>query len=294
MSVGERNLIIDEIRNQDLLTFFRTWVESGRSDRMKQKAVGFVFVQALRDNPPNPEVLAEMRKFIADSSNSSIERTLLLGVLSGVKNKESLDVLIEAATTLTDDDAKQAAINAIRFAGDVGDHGTFHEELSPALERIWRESNEQQLLISTAEAMATVGAPSGIKLQIGSALTADGIDNVRAHAAQGSLSEVMNPHAVPFLSELLANEPLTSLTSELAASTLNTIGDSTAAKALLNWLQNSDESAAPFAHGYVVRTRTNALLATWQSALDPTVSFRSEKNREAIRTGLAEYRQNHK
>jgi hypothetical protein len=57
----------------------------------------------------------------------------------------------------------------------------------------------------------------------------------------------------------------------------------------LNWLQNADESAAPFVHDYIVRAKSQALLNAWESALSPSVPFRSEKNREAIRAGLNEY-----
>ena len=66
------------------------------------------------------------------------------------------------------------------------------------------------------------------------------------------------------------------------------IGDVTAGQALVNWLQSTAEDAAPLLRDYLVReTRTPAMWAAWQAALDPEVPFRQEGNREAIRSGIA-------
>jgi hypothetical protein len=141
--------------------------------------------------------------------------------------------------------------------------------------------------------MARIGAPSSIELLISSALDSTSQRNSQALLAQRALPEVLNPDAVTTLSTLLVNQPPTSAVSKLASSTLANMVDATSASALVNWLQNADSSAAPLAHDSVLLTRAPAHLAAWESALIPAVPFRSEKNREAIRTGLAEYRKNH-
>jgi hypothetical protein len=54
---------------------------------------------------------------------------------------------------------------------------------------------------------------------------------------------------------------------------------------LVAWLQNANASAAPLVHDYMLPTQHAEI---WEAALDPSVSFRSEANREAIRAGLAQ------
>ncbi len=104
---------------------------------------------------------------------------------------------------------------------------------------------------------------------------------------------MFNPNAVPPLAARLASQPVGSSGSKLVSDRLARITTPAAAKALLNWLQEVDESASAMAHDYVVATTSPAQLQVWESALNPAVPFRSEKNREAIRGGLAEFHQDH-
>ena len=67
-----------------------------------------------------------------------------------------------------------------------------------------------------------------------------------------------------------------------------------AAKALFDWLEAADATAAPLAQDYVAHITSPAMLKASQAALDLSVPFRSEQNREAIRAGLAQYTANHK
>jgi len=298
IGILEQEAIMSEIRKQDLASIFRMWIEARHvdDDLMKQASLGSALAYVMRERMPSPDLLEQIRAFIADSSNSINERAQLLAALGRAATKESMDVLIQAATTLSDKQMRQAAFEQIRSAGAYAQRGdgAFHEELSPALEQVWRESQDQGLLPSIAVAMAKVGAPSGIELLLSSAL--DGSPNdLRTQVAQRSLlQEVLNPHAVPTLSALLVNQPPTSAASRLASGALANMVDAASAKALLNWLQSADAGAAPLAYDYVVRTRAPAQLAAWESALDPIMPFRSEKNREAIRAGLAEYHQDHR
>ena len=289
MSVSERNRILDEIRKKDLVSFFHTWIESGQSDPTMQQTIGFIFAGALREKPPDREVFEQMRRFISDSSNPGGDRSQLIGVLGSAKTKDALDLLLQLALTLPDKEFQRIVFRSIRSAGGMWEDGTFHAELSPALERVWRESQNPELVASVAFAMAKVGAPSGVELLMSSALAPGPQDDFRASAAREALAEMLNSDAVPTLSARLANDTPTDTASILASSTLLAIGDEIASKAILNWLQNADESAAPLAHDFVARTRTPAQLEAWESALNPAVRFRSEKNREAVRVGLAEF-----
>jgi hypothetical protein len=296
MSPQERDLILDKIKRQDSLTIYHTWIECGGadSDLMKQGTIGTILWGALRYKGPNGEVYKEMSKFIADGSNSTLDRAQLIGILSQAKTKDALAILLQVAAMLQEKDLQTIAFRSIGAAGEIWGDGTFHEELSPALERAWRETQNPNLLASVAVAMAKVGAPSGVDLLISSALASGFQDEIRANAAREALGEMLNSSAVPVLSARLSNETPTDTASVLASSTLVAIGDEIAAKALLNWLQNANESVAQLAHDYTIQTRTPAQLEAWELALNPAVPFRSEKNREAIRTGLAEFHKSRK
>jgi HEAT repeat protein len=288
LSVLERNQIIDEIRNQELISLFNTWRESGRSDVTKQDIVGFVFAQALREKPADPRVFEQMHRFVSDPSNSGIDRSRLLDVLGEAKTKESLELLLQLALTLPDKEFQRIACRSIRAAGGMWENGTFHEELSPALERIWLESQDKDLLASVALAIAKVGAPNGVEKLLVAALASESPEDFRGEIARTVLSSVLNSNAVPVLFERLGVGSDGSAASKLASSTLVAIGDEFAAKHLLKWLQIADESAAPLAHDCVIQTRTPAMLEAWEAALNPTVPFRTERNRAALRAGLVE------
>jgi hypothetical protein len=294
MGVLEASAIQKEIMKQDLAAIFRMMLDAGRveHDRMKQGAIASTMAQAFREKTPSAEFLMQMQQFLADSSNSTEDRAYLVGVLSTAATKESVDLLLRAAAFLEDKQLKQSAALSIRSVGAMRGDGTFHEEVSPPLERAWRESEDQDLLINVAVAIAEIGASRGISLLIHSAVNDAGKDKVRSQAAKGALAyaTILNPNAVPPLAALLNKQPPHSAGSKLARDTLASSGIPEAGNALLQWLWNADESVAPEAREYAAQTRTPAMLKIWESAVDSQVKFRSEKVREAIRAGLAEYR----
>ena len=290
MGLLEANKILLEIGQQDMASIFQRMLDAGRveHDLTKQMAIQSIFSGAMRTETPKLDFLEQMRAFLADRSNSNFERGMLLGALGTAATKEALDILIYAATTMSGQDPRQTAIGAIRTVGATGGAGV---ALSPALESVWRDSSDEELLISVAVAMAEVGAASGVELLLSAALATDGPENVRTRSAIGALEKVFRGSAVPAVAALLADQS-TSPANNLAGSILVQIGDATAANALVNWLQRADASVAPNIRRFLIQTRTEALLEAWQAATVPAVLFRSEKNREAISAGLAEYRRN--
>ena len=201
MGVLERNAFLAQIKKLDLADIMRLWLDTGRVERdlTKQGAVATILAYAMREKTPTPELLEQIRFFIASSSNSNFERSQLLGVLSDARTKESVELLLRAAELLADKELKQIAATSVGRVGGLWGDGTFHEELSSPLERAWRESQDQELLIFVAVAMAEVGASSGISSLVDSALIVAGRDEVRARAAKGALAHatILNPSAVP-------------------------------------------------------------------------------------------------
>lgn len=292
MSLDERNRILDGIKQQDPLTQLRTWIESGRSehDLRKQNIVGVLLARALQETSDFREVYEQAGRFVFDDTNAIPERAELLHVLGLAATKESLALLLQSAGKLPQERLRQTALAEISSAGAQRWDSRFHEELSPELEQVWRESNDKDFLSAVAVALAEVGAPEGIRQLLAPILNGAPESDVRVQAARRALSLARNPDAVPVFAALLLDHPTADGAATLVSGALSEMVDASAARALLGWLQNADESAAPLAHRYVAQTRMPAMLEAWEGALRPGVVFRSEQNREAIRSGLAEYR----
>lgn len=288
MGVLERNAIKNEIAKQDLPMIFQAMLDAERveHDPMKQMHLQTVLSGALRLRKPSPEFLEMMRAFVTNNSNSKFERQLLIGALHSAATRETVDLMIQVATTSPDPEIRQSA-GALAGAGDLGGAGA---KLSPSLERVWRESSNRDMLFSVAVTMAKIGAPSGIELLLTAALATDGKDGRRA-SAQSALQEAYLPNAVPPLATRLANQSTTSAAAKLIAPILVKIGDATASKAVVGWLELRAENAGPVIQDLIrQRTRSEPMLSAWTAALNPAVPFRNEQNREAIRAGLAAYR----
>ena len=292
MSLDERNRILNEIKKQDFPVLLQTWIDCARleHDLRKQNIVGALLARTLQEAADVREVYEQASRFVLDDSNAVSERAELLHVLGQAATKESVELLLQSVSRLSQEKLRQTALAEIRSAGEQRWDSRFHEELSPALEQAWRESADKDLLTAVAVALAEVGAPAGIQQLLAPILNGGAESDVRVHAARRALPLVRNPDAVSVFTALLLDHPTADGTAVLVSGALSEMVDPSAARALLGWLQNADESAAPFARRYVVQTRMPAMLEAWEGALRPTVVFRSEQNREAIRRGLVEYR----
>jgi hypothetical protein len=289
MDVLERNAIRREIAKQELPAIFQAMLNAERveHDPMKQMGLQTTLAGALTEKPASPEFLKQLRAFLTDRSNSYFERQLLIGALESASTKETVDLLINVANSSSEQEIKESAGNVAA----VGNLGRGRSELSPALERVWRESKNPNELLSTASSMAKIGTPSGIDLLLSAVLSPDGRDKARLDAAQRALQEIYFPNAVPPLIARLANQSPMSTNAKLVAPILVKIGDAAAGKVVVSWLQNTNENAAPLIEDLIrQRTLGEPMLSIWAAALDPAVPFRSEQNREAIRAGLAAYR----
>jgi hypothetical protein len=282
--------ILEKIRTMNTYAMFQMWISSGISepDLLKQHAVGTLLGSALRTDSTALSTLQEIQAFISNDSNSVLERARLIQVLGRTGSKETQDILIATATSAPDTSLRGVASNEIADGADFRGDGKFHEELSPALESAWGSTEEKALLVSTAHAIARIGSPSGVKVLLDSALLNTSTEGFRVAVARNALAEVRNPNAVSMLSTRLAAQTTVNDETVILGNTLVAIGKPIAVEALLGWLQQANEDAAPLVNDYVSKSRTNAVLRLWKSALEPSVPFLSEKIRDAIRTGVAE------
>lgn len=291
LNVLERNTLLAEIAKLEHSEIFRLWLVASRTERdlMKQSAIGTKLGVAMRQRTPSAEFLRQIRVFISDASNAVEERRGAIGVLGFSSTKESIELLLELALTLPDENLRHSAISGIRGTGQMleAQHG---ERLVP-LVKAWNTSSDPRLLQAVGVAMAEIGAPEGIALLLKSASLADGGDEMHGRVAKIALGKVYADQAAVPVIEFLSREPASSPASALAGKILVNIGSAEAGKALLGWLQNAEDGAASEAYEFVVSTRSPALLKVWSSSSDQSVPFRSEKVRQAIQGGLSDYHQ---
>jgi hypothetical protein len=291
MSTLERNQEVDRMRKLDAASLFKLWIESDRieHDRSKQSLVGELLARALRLKDASIDsVYSEMKEYLGEKTNSLKSRSMLLSVLGNAATPDSLNLLLFAATASSLAGISQFAVQQIQASGAEHWDGRFHEELSPALEQVWRTSTNSALIQATALAIAMIGSQEGTRELIAAA-TSGAHDDPRAQAALEALHHITNPDAVPVLSELLNDENGINDKSILIGSTLAQMLDYNSAAALLSWLEQSDDSVAPFAEKFVMECRTDAVLKVWESALKPTTVFQSVTVQQAVVRGLHEY-----
>jgi len=289
----ERSALLMQIRKQDLLSILQLWLDAGRIDHdlMKQSALTTTLIFAMRERAPNPELLVRMQGLLEDKGSTSQEKAGVLGILAGAATKESVDLLLSAATSLADEELRRIAVSDV---GQVGIAVGGGQRLSPALERVWRESDDRALLISVAEAMAKIGSSSGVELLISAVLTGGGADETRKFAARSALPDIYKKDSVPPLAARLVDQTSDSDAAKLVAPLLVRVGDASASAAVVTWLRGVSEDATPLIRERLFQeTRTPAMLAAWKAAIDPAVAFRNELNREAIRAGLVSYSEGH-
>ena len=289
MGVLEEKAIVDEIRKQDLPAIFQAMLDAERveHDDLKQMHLKTTFAGALMLKKPSPEFLEQLYGFVTNSANLKFERDLLIGALEGAATKESVELLLRIANNAPDLETRQSAA---ALAG-VGAGGRGGPELSPMLERTWRETSNPTLLRSTASSMARIGAPSGIELLLSAALATEDRDKERAIAAKAALLKVYQREAVPPLAARLAGQPPTSDAVKLVAPILAGTNGTEGQKVLVEWLQSRPENAAPLVEQLFLRNiRTDPFESAWSTALEPAVPFKNEENRKAIREALDAYR----
>ena len=291
MSVEETAPFVQELQKDDLPTLFQKFLDAGRIDEdpQKQSMVNTVFGVVLKERGATPEFTERMRKFVSDESNSALERGLIVNAYASTGTKIGAEFVLWVAETHPNQELRDGARDRIAYLHGGEDRGL----LCPLIEPLWRDSNDPKMLRAVAFGMARQGAPSGIQLLLLAASAPNYQDEVRRVAAVEALAVTIDKIAVPPLEAALNAEPLGSRMHTMAFRTLNQIDDSSAAEALISWIQTADSSAADLAKKWVINARAETHVAAAEAALSPNVAFRAEQNREALRKGLKVYLATH-
>jgi len=290
--VLEANALLNEIGKKDFPSILQAMLDAERveHDQTKQLAIQTTLTGAIRDRTPPPGFFEQLRQFAVNPSNPESERELVLAAVGSAATEETTKFLIDLTLHAQDPALRRSAGSFLGLAGAMNGAGV---KLAPMLDELWLSSRDQNLLLTIAQPMAKIGAPSSVGHLLSAALAPFGKDNLRKGPALGGVEEIFQPRAVPPVAALLERSTPGSPENKLAGLVLVNIGDAAAGRALVAWLEKADARAAPIAREWVNRTQGPELLAEWNAALDAKIGFRSERVREAIRAGLNEYRQDH-
>ncbi len=283
MAARERRETMRQVKATDADELLLLFLDAGRleKDPMKQSALQGKLTGALMEKKYAPDFIARMKRFVMDEANSTLERGLITSAFAGSRTKEGVEFVLWAATIQTEIGLETSALSNISVLG--GSQPFLPEMIEP----LWRDSKDANLIKVVAHAMARESAPSSIELLLSAAAAADGQDDMRRMAAIRALPQIYVASAVPPLVTALNSSAPGSPLNAIALSTLGQIGHKSAEQAVISWLQAADKSAAPLVAGWIGMARGRAPLHSAKAALNPSVSFRSEENREAIRSALA-------
>ncbi len=283
MSARESRHMLDKLNATTADEYFQFFLDAGRinQDPLKQSMLQGRMQRAIGEKKYSAGFIAEMKKFILDKSSSDLERGLVITAFAYANTKEGVEFVLWVISSEADADSKRTAKSSI------GGMGGAQPYLPALIEPLWRESKDADLLTSVAQAMARQGAPSGIELLLATLAAPDGQDDVRLQAAIWATTKIYRDEAIPPLATALKNNPPGSRMNLNALSLLSHLSNNSAAPAVVEWLQTADISAAPHVAIWIKNGNESHLRAA-EAALNPSVPFRSEENREAMRKALAE------
>jgi hypothetical protein len=230
--------------------------------------------------PPTNAVLRELRSFLEDRSIPKHQRDLVLDAIQRAASLETVRFQLQLATHSDSADLRETAIQHLSAPNPSSD--TQFYELG------WCESSHPPVLAAVARAIVNYPfRETGIELLLNAALDSTHEDPARTAIAREALLGLSGPEAVPQVVARLETQLPLSDGGKFLARVLAPIGDERAGKAVVAWLQKADEDASSFIEHLGPRPKDPQLLAAWAWALEPTVAFAYEGNREAIRTFLA-------
>lgn len=291
ISASERRAILRTLQKDELPALLQKFLNAGRieNDPIKQSMIHTLFVRVLKEKGASAEFTEEMRKFVNDEKNSTLERGYIVGAYASMGTKAGAEFVLWVATTHPNQEVRDGARDKI----DNLHCGEDRTLMVSMIEPLWRDSNDPKMIRAVAFGMARQAAPSGIQLLLLAASAPNYQDEVRRITAVEALAETFWKTAVPPLEAALQAEPLGSRMHTMAFRTLHQIGDVSAAKAIISWIQTADSSAADLAKKWVIHARGETHIEAAKAALSSNVQFRAEQNREAIRAGLKVFESNY-
>ena len=239
----------------------------------------------------NPEIYRRIVKLIEDPSLSDDAKMTLVNLLSRTATTSSVETLLELSSADLNGTLRRWIYAAI---GDIGEYfwdNKHYPEIAPILSDAWTEARDPELLQALASAMAKVGIGRGVD-QLFDAVLSQGSTmaqilasrNPLVQAALGALQRANSPDLIPAISERLTNSS-TSAETTLCTGILVSIQNENAARVLLEWAQNAENSSAILARDVFARIWNADCLNYLNSAVQ-NAQFKSSQVETAILSAL--------
>jgi hypothetical protein len=302
MTVEERNRLAEQFQHlnaqglaDQLFALLQANGDPGRIDIAWRLLVPKL--QTELADADKPLLYSQIESLINGSALNDREKSVLVQMLGRIATPEALNLLLKVAQQDSASPLRQVANKMISTTGDVQWDGRFHEELSPVLEQAWTASKEVPgLREAVAEALAGVGAASGVELLLAEARR--GGETVSEFSSQQDnlvwhvldvFAKIRNPEAVPTLAARLGHQALDNLDLVVSGTALASMGRSEATTALLHWAESSKRDVGQLVEPWLSEARDPDSLALLEQHLADPTRFQNQENHKAVERALREW-----
>lgn len=279
---------------KDAGRLFEDWLAATlKRDGMNSEKTGRLLSEVLhRYSIANQAIFKRILQTLNDPSIDSITKFAILEIIKRAATPSSLRFLLDISKLNLPSDIKQSVLNAISQTGDYYWDKQSYPEIAPMLLQSWMQAQDTAELGALSGAIARVGDVTGINQMLDAVLKKGatleeirGSEDARAIAALNALSMVHNPDIIPSISQRLTSEGISSAEASICARLLASTQSVDAARCLLEWAQNADDS-------YTVTIR-ETFAGIWDSrSLEyisltmPAMNFKSASVQAAILSAL--------
>jgi hypothetical protein len=296
-SVEARMKFASELEGKSSAELFDVWrIEvKAKRDPLKLDFVADALATRLRDvRTDSFPVLREIQQFFMDSGNDDYSRWRLAQILSQAATRETLAVLLELIEATHQPESRAWLLEQIVKSSQNNWGGQFHEDFTDLLGKAWQSTTAQSdSAMALGFAIASVGSPDGLELLFSD--IKDGGQTVRefeqkaddkAWVAFGSLEQVRNPAAIPFLSsKLSAIQSHDSIAASAAGYCLAKMGQPEATAVLLRWVRANPTDVGVFVTDWFMQMRDGGSVELVNTAVKGS-DFANHRNKDALSSAL--------
>jgi hypothetical protein len=195
IKASERKSILEQFVKQPLPAILQAGIDADRVEhnaRKHQVIFADVLPAAMKEQPPSPPFLEQLKASINNKDNDPLDRALLIRALGAARTDAAAALLLDLAESTRS--GEPGLHNEVACA--IAWLGQAHEKFAPILEQQWRSpanDHDRAMLLNMASGLAMTHLPSEIELLQEAALAPAGKDDGRKEAASMTLNEISIP-----------------------------------------------------------------------------------------------------
>jgi hypothetical protein len=277
------------------LALLEGWLAAlSKNDTSTANALVQEMIESLHTNPDgNQAFYQRARQVLEDGSiDASIKQTLI-GAMDRAATPSAINLLAAWFQPDLPVGLKDPVYRAIANTGQYFWDKKLLPMAIPALQRLWMQSDDPNMLRAVATALAKVGNPESVNSLMDSVLSnsktiadIEHSSDPRVSAALFSLQGLRDPAVIPIFQEQLRSSS-SSLEMSVYARLLAGMGQISATQALLSWAQGAGSQYASVAGDAFAKTGSSDCLQYANSVLAQNVTFKSSLVKTAVLSALA-------